>query len=100
MFSSELHLESFKSDSRTSLSFNKSSRDFHSLAFDQQSQLLSQMLFERARTLYNEDKATQLVEMLNDLEPEDLYDIVDIMQDDAVLRNWIKEFEASAIHKF
>ena len=100
MYSSELHLESFKSDSRASLSLNKASRDVHSLAFDQQSQLLSQMLFERARTLYNEAKATQLVEMFNELEPEELYDIVDIIQDDAVLRSWIKEFESSFLQNF
>ncbi len=100
MFTSELHLESFKSDSRHSACIPKSSRDFQSLAFDQQTLFLSQLIFERARLLYNETRAAQMVEMFNELEPEDLYDIVDIMQDDAVLRNWIREFEASVVHKF
>ena len=98
MYSPELNSESFKGDSWISTNLKKRTPDLKHLDFHLQTYYLSQLIFNRARLLYNdENKAGQLIDMLNELAADDFYDIVDIMQDDSVLRKWIDEFMELAV---
>lgn len=101
MYSSELNFKSFKSDSRLSLHLQKNKKDLKELDFHQQSFYLSQLIFNRARLLYNNDQmANRLIDMLHQLAADDFYDIIDIMQEDSVLRKWIDEaMESSTLYK-
>ena len=92
MYSSELTSAAFRTKTRVSSNLRPTSHELKLLSFEEQSFYLTQLIFNRARLLYQDDqKAEQLTALLDSLDAQDVYDVVDAISDDRELQRWIQE---------
>ena len=99
IFSNPPNMRMSNPHKKLSSNLNSQINSFKQLEFEDQSFLLSQAIYDKISQLYEDESLSRKVtQMLADLDPSDFFEVLEIMENDDVLKKWVNKAARSAGH--